>query len=142
MCSTVKKCYSRLSLPLRNTLVYVTERYELTFTMIARIFQTRQHWTLHKIICCCCTTVSYVSRIKPKRTTLVVDTTIAIRYTLLKTTSICAAIQFGRIRTLLSISYKTPRISLISMLTIVPLTYPSWNSNSFAMEYGVNSTTL
>ena len=28
------------------------------FTMIVRIFQTRQHWTLHKRICCCWTTVS------------------------------------------------------------------------------------
>ena len=45
-------------LPLKNTVVYVVERYELTFTMIVRIFQTRHHWTLHKRICCCWTTVS------------------------------------------------------------------------------------
>ena len=38
MCSTVKKCCSRLSLPLKNTVVCVMERYELTFTMIVRIF--------------------------------------------------------------------------------------------------------
>ena len=52
-CSTVKKCCSRLSLPLKNTVMYVMERYELTFTMIVRIFRTRQHWTIHKRICCC-----------------------------------------------------------------------------------------
>ena len=86
MCSAVKKCCTRLSLPLKNTVVCVMERYELTFTMIVRIFQIHQHWTLCKRICCCWTTVSWVSRIKLKRTTLVVDTTIAIRYTLPKTT--------------------------------------------------------
>ena len=141
MCSTVKNCCSRLSLPLKK-MVCVMERYELTFTMIVRIFQTRHHWTLHKRICCYWTTVSKVSRIKPKRTTLVVDTTIVIRYTLLKTTSVYPVIQFGRIRTLLSFSRKTRRISHISMLTIVLVTYPSWNPNSFVMEYGVKSTNL
>ena len=81
MCSTVKKCCSRLSLPLKNTVVCVMERYELTFTMIVRIFHIHQHWTLHKRIYCCWTTVSLVSRIKLKRITL------AIRYTLPQTTS-------------------------------------------------------
>ena len=79
---------------------------------------------------CCWTTASTVNRIKPKRATLVVDTTIAIRYTLLKTTSVYPAIQFGRIRTLLSSSRKTRSISHTSMLTIVLVTYLSWNSNS------------
>ena len=31
------------------------ERYELTITMIVRIFQIHQHWTPHKRICCCWT---------------------------------------------------------------------------------------
>ena len=52
------KGYSRLSLPLKNTVVCVMERYELTFTMIVKIFQIHQHWTLHKRICCCWTTQS------------------------------------------------------------------------------------
>ena len=52
---------------------------------------------------------------KQKRTTLVVDTTIAIRYTFLKTIPVYLDIQFGRILTLLSFSHKTQRISLISM---------------------------
>ena len=142
MCSTVKKCCSRLSLPLKNTVVCVMERYELTFLIIVRIFQIHQHWTLHKKICCWWTTVSQVSRIKLKRTTLVVDTTIAIRYTLPKTTSAYPAIQFGRIQTLSSFSRKTRRISHTSMLTIVLVTYLSWNSNSFVIEYGVKITTL
>ena len=43
---------------IENTVVCVMERYELTFTMIIRIFQIHQHWTLHKRICCCWTTVS------------------------------------------------------------------------------------
>ena len=34
------------------------------------------------------------------------------------------------------LSRKTRRISLISMLTIVLVTYLSWNSNSFVTEYG------
>ena len=57
MCSTVKKCCSRLALPLKSTVVCVMERYELTFTMIVRIFQIHQHWTLHKRIYCCWTTL-------------------------------------------------------------------------------------
>ena len=81
-------------------------------------------------------------QIKPKRITPVVDTPIAIRYTLLKTISVYLDKQFGRIQTSLSFSHKTRRISHISMLSIVLTTYPSWNSNSFAMEYGVKSTTL
>ena len=36
----------------------------------------------------------------------------------------------------------TKNLSLISMLTIVPVTYPAWNSNRFVMEYGVKSATL
>ena len=68
-------------------MVRVMERYEMTFTMIVRIFQIHQHWTLHRRISCCWTIATYASRIKPKCTTLVVDTTIAIRYTLLKTIS-------------------------------------------------------
>ena len=43
---------------IENTVTYVMERYELNFTMIVRIFQTRQHWTLHKKICSCWTPVS------------------------------------------------------------------------------------
>ena len=89
------------------------ERYKLTFTMIARISQIHQHWTLHKRICCCWTTASLVSRIKPKRTTPMVDTTIAIRYTLLKTISDYLDKQFEKIQTLLSFSHKTRRISHI-----------------------------
>ena len=69
-------------------------------------------------------------------------TTVVIRYTLLRTISVYHGIQFGRIRTLLSFSHKTRRISQISMLTIVPVTYPSRNSNSFVIEYVVKSTTL
>ena len=69
-------------------------------------------------------------------------TTIAIRYTLLKSTSAYPANQFGRIQTLLSFSRKTRRISHTSMLTIVLVTYLSWNSNSFVIEYGVKITTL
>ena len=42
-----------------------------------------------------------------KRTTLMVDTTIAIQYTLHKTTSAYPAIQFGIIHTLLTFSRKT-----------------------------------
>ena len=42
-----------LTPPLKNLAVYVMERYELTFTMIVRIFQIHQHWTPHKGICCC-----------------------------------------------------------------------------------------
>ena len=42
-------------LPLKNLAVHVMERYELTITMIARIFQTHQHWTICKRICCCWT---------------------------------------------------------------------------------------
>ena len=38
--------------------VYVMERYELTFTMTVKIFQIHQHWSLHKIICCCWTIAS------------------------------------------------------------------------------------
>ena len=34
MYSTVKKCCSRLSLPVKTTVVFVMERYELTFTTI------------------------------------------------------------------------------------------------------------
>ena len=83
-----------------------------------------------------------VSRKKPRRTTLEVDTTIAIRYTLLKTISDYLDIQFEKIQTLLSCSYKTRRISHISMLSIVQMIYPSWNSNSFVMGYGVRSTTF
>ena len=45
-------------IPLKNTVVCAMERYERTFTMIVRIFQIHQHWTLHKRICCCWTTVS------------------------------------------------------------------------------------
>ena len=41
-----------------NTVVCVMERYELTFTMIVKIFQIPRHWTLHKRTCCCWTTVS------------------------------------------------------------------------------------
>ena len=52
------------------------------------------------------------------------------------------AIQFRRIQTLLSFSHKTRRISHISMLTIVLVTYPSCNSNSFVIKYGVKITTL
>ena len=37
---------------------------------------------------------------------------------------------------------KTRRISHLSMLTIVLVTYLSWNSNSFVIEYGVKNTTL
>ena len=51
-------------------------------------------------------------------------------------------LQFGRIQTLLSFSHKTRSISHISTLTIVPVTYPSLNSNSFVMGYGVKNTTL
>ena len=142
MCPTVKKCCSRLLLPLKNRAVCVMERYKLTFTMIVRIFQIHQHWTLCKRICCCWTTVSWISRIKLKRTTLVADTTIAIRYTLPKTTSAYPAIQLVRIQTLLSFSRKTRRISHTSMLSIVLVTYLSWNSNCFVIEYGVKITTL
>ena len=49
-----------------------------------------------------------------------VGTTIAIRYTLLKTISD----SFEKIQTLLSCSLKTRRISHISMLTIVLMIYP------------------
>ena len=34
------------------------ERYELTFTMIVRIFRIHQYWTLHKRIYCCWMTAS------------------------------------------------------------------------------------
>ena len=51
-------------------------------------------------------------------------------------------IQFKKIQTLLSCSHNTRRISHISMLAIVLMIYPSWNSNSFVMRYGVKSTTL
>ena len=64
-------------------------------------------------MCCCWTTSSLASRIKPKRTTLVVDTTIAIRYTLLKTNSVYLDKQYEKIQTLLSFPHKTRRISHI-----------------------------
>ena len=92
-----------LSLPLKNLAVNAMERYERTFTIIVRIFQIHQHWTLHKRICCCWTIAFLVSRIKPKRTTLEVDTTIAIRYPI----SDYLDIQFEKIHTLLSCSHKT-----------------------------------
>ena len=56
--SKQKKCLTRPSMPSKNTAAFVMKRYELTFTMIARIFQIHRHWTLHKRICCCWTTVS------------------------------------------------------------------------------------
>ena len=62
------------------------------------------------------------------------NNTTTIGYTLLKTTSAYPAIQFGRIQTLLSFSHKTRRISPISMLTTVLVTYPPWNSNSFVID--------
>ena len=144
MCSTVRRRWGiyHSSLPLKNTMVHVMERYELTFTMIARIFQIHQHWTLHRRICCCWMIAYKASRIKPKRTTLVVDTTIVIRYTLLKTISDYLDMQFDKIQTLLSFSHKTGRISLISMLITVLVAYPSWKLNSFAMGYGVKSIPL
>ena len=45
ICSTVKKRWGRYQLlqPLKNLAVYVIERYELTFTMVVRIFQIHQH---------------------------------------------------------------------------------------------------
>ena len=69
------------------------ERYALTFIMIVRIFQIHPHWTLCKGICCCWTIAFSLSRIKLKRTTLEVDTTIAIRHTLPKTISDCLGIR-------------------------------------------------
>ena len=71
------------------------------------VFQIHQHWTPHKRICCCWTIASSASRIKPKHTTLEVDTTTAIRYTLLKTISGYHDIQFEKIQTLFSCSHKT-----------------------------------
>ena len=49
---------------------------------------------LRKGICCCWTIASLASRIKPTRIILEVDTTTAIRYTLLKTISVCLDILF------------------------------------------------
>ena len=64
------------------------------------------------------------------------------RGTLLKSISDYLEIQFEKIQTLLSFSHKTRRVSHISMLIIVLMTYPSWISNSFDMGYGVKTTTL
>ena len=38
--------------PLTGIAKFVMERSELTFTMIAMVFQIHQNWTLHKRICC------------------------------------------------------------------------------------------
>ena len=46
------------------------------------------------------------------------------------------------ILSVLFFSRKTRRISHMSMLTSVLVTYLSWNSNSFVIEYGVKITTL
>ena len=59
-----------------------------------------------------------------------------------QTISAYPAILFGRIQTLLSFFRKTRRNSHTSMLTIVLVTYLSWNSNSFVIEHGVKITTL
>ena len=48
-----------LSLPLKYLAVHVMERYELNFTMIVRIFQIHQHWTLCRRTCCCWTIASF-----------------------------------------------------------------------------------
>ena len=98
---------SLLSQLLKDLVVHVMDRCELTFTMISRIFQIHQHWTLRKRICCCWTIVSSVDRIKLKRTTLEVDIIDAIRYTLHKTYSNYHELQFEKIQTLLSCSQKT-----------------------------------
>ena len=47
-----------------------------------------------------------------------------------------------RIQTLLSFSRKIRRISHTFMMKIELVTYLSWNSNSFVIEYGVKITTL
>ena len=142
MCSTVKKCCSHLSLPLKNSSVHNGE-------IQADFYDD-------------CQNIPDPSALDPtQKNLLLLDDCFLGKQNKAKAYYTCGrhnncdtiyiaqnyfCLPHQTIREnsnfVILFPHKARRISHISLLTIALTTYPSWNSNSFAMEYGVKNTTL